>query len=244
VAIVSDARSTEPSPQQRWTAVDGYIAEHLLPADAALDAAVADSVAAGLPPISVTPNQGKLLQLLARMQGARSILELGTLGGYSTIWLARALPAGGRLITLEAEPRYAEVAQANIARAGLSELVELRVGPALQTLPELHAEGAGPFDLIFIDADKQNYPGYFEWALRLSRPGTLIVGDNVVRDGAILDPDADDPTVGNEGIRGVRRFYELAGAQVEQGSVSATAIQTVGAKGYDGFALVLVEGAR
>jgi predicted O-methyltransferase YrrM len=242
VAIVSDARSTEPSPQQRWTAVDGYIAEHLLPADAALDAAVADSVAAGLPPISVTPNQGKLLQLLARMQGARKILELGTLGGYSTIWLARALPAGGRLITLEAEPRYAEVAQANIARAGLSELVELRVGPALQTLPELHAEGAGPFDLIFIDADKQNYPGYFEWALRLSRPGTLIVGDNVVRDGAILDPDADDPTVGNEGIRGVRRFYELAGAQVEQGSVSATAIQTVGAKGYDGFALVLVEG--
>ena len=242
MAIVSDARSTEPSPQQRWTAVDGYIAEHLLPADAALDAAVADSVAAGLPPISVTPNQGKLLQLLARMQGARSILELGTLGGYSTIWLARALPAGGRLITLEAEPRYAEVAQANIARAGLSELVELRVGPALQTLPELHAEGAGPFDLIFIDADKQNYPGYFEWALRLSRPGTLIVGDNVVRDGAILDPDADDPTVGNEGIRGVRRFYELAGAQVEQGSVSATAIQTVGAKGYDGFALVLVEG--
>ena len=216
--------------------------EHLLPADAALDAAVADSVAAGLPPISVTPNQGKLLQLLARMQGARKILELGTLGGYSTIWLARALPAGGRLITLEAEPRYAEVAQANIARAGLSELVELRVGPALQTLPELHAEGAGPFDLIFIDADKQNYPGYFEWALRLSRPGTLIVGDNVVRDGAILDPDADDPTVGNEGIRGVRRFYELAGAQVEQGSVSATAIQTVGAKGYDGFALVLVEG--
>ncbi len=242
MAIVSDARSTEPSPQQRWTAVDGYIAEHLLPADAALDAAVADSVAAGLPPISVTPNQGKLLQLLARMQGARKILELGTLGGYSTIWLARALPAGGRLITLEAEPRYAEVAQANIARAGLSELVELRVGPALQTLPELHAEGAGPFDLIFIDADKQNYPGYFEWALRLSRPGTLIVGDNVVRDGAILDPDADDPTVGNEGIRGVRRFYELAGAQVEQGSVSATAIQTVGAKGYDGFALVLVEG--
>ena len=240
MAIVSDARSTEPSPQQRWTAVDGYIAEHLLPADAALDAAVADSVAAGLPPISVTPNQGKLLQLLARMQGARKILELGTLGGYSTIWLARALPAGGRLITLEAEPRYAEVAQANIARAGLSELVELRVGPALQTLPELHAEGAGPFDLIFIDADKQNYPGYFEWALRLSRPGTLIVGDNVVRDGAILDPDADDPTVGNEGIRGVRRFFELLAAGVGGGSIDATAIQMVGSKGYDGFALMIV----
>ena len=242
--IVTDPTSTESSPQQRWTAVDSYIAEHLLPADAALDAAVADSAAAGLPPISVTPNQGKLLQLLARVQGARTILELGTLGGYSTIWLARALPPGGRLVTLEAEPRYAEIARANIARAGCAEQVELRVGPALQTLPELHTEGAGPFDLIFIDADKQNYPGYFEWSLRLSRPGTLIVGDNVVRGSAILDPNADDPTVGNEGIQGVRRFYELAGAEVEEGTVSATAIQTVGAKGYDGFALVLVEGAR
>jgi predicted O-methyltransferase YrrM len=240
---VTDATSSELSPQQRWTAVDDYIADHLLPADAALEAAIADSAAAGLPPISVTPNQGKLLQLLARLQGARTILELGTLGGYSTIWLARALPPSGRLITLEAEPRYAEVAQANIARAGLSELVELRVGPALQTLPELHAEGAGPFDLIFIDADKENYPGYFDWALRLSRPGTLIVGDNVVRDGAILDPGADDPKYGRGVIKGVRRFYELAGAEVEQGSVSATAIQTVGAKGYDGFALVLVESA-
>jgi predicted O-methyltransferase YrrM len=243
VAIVTDTKNTGSSSQQRWTAVDGYIAEHLLPADAALDAAVADSVAAGLPPISVTPNQGKLLQLLARMQGARSILELGTLGGYSTIWLARALPAGGRLITLEAEPRYAEIARTNIARAGLAEQVELRLGPALQTLPDLHAEGAGPFDLIFIDADKQNYPGYFEWALRLARPGTLIVGDNVVRDGAIVDPGADDPKYGTGVIKGVRRFYELAGAQVDEGSVSATAIQTVGAKGYDGFALVLVEGA-
>jgi predicted O-methyltransferase YrrM len=243
VAIVTNGPSTESSPQQRWTAVDGYIAEHLLPADAALDAAVTDSVAAGLPSISVTPNQGKLLQLLACMQGARTILELGTLGGYSTIWLARALAPGGRLITLEAEPRYAEIARANIARAGLAELVELRVGPALQTLPELHAEGAGPFDLIFIDADKQNYPGYFEWSLRLSRPGTLIVGDNVVRDGAIIDPDADDPKYGHGVIKGVRRFYEMAAAEVEEGTVSATAIQTVGAKGYDGFALVLVEDA-
>ena len=205
--------------------MDGYIAEHLLPADAALDAAIADSVAAGLPPISVTPNQGKLLQLLARMQGARSILELGTLGGYSTIWLARALGPGGRLVTLEAEPRYAALARANIARAGLAELVELRVGPALQTLPELHAEGAGPFDLIFIDADKQNSPGYFEWSLRLSRPGTLIIGDNVVRDGAILDPEAYDSEHGDELIKGVRCFYELTGAQVEKGSVSATAIR-------------------
>jgi len=227
---------------QRWTAVDDYIAEHLLPADAALESAVADSAAAGLPPISVTANQGKLLQLLARMQGARAILELGTLGGYSTIWLARALPAGGRLITLEAEPRYAELARANIARAGLAERVELRVGAALRTLPQLHAEGAGPFDLIFIDADKENYPGYFEWALRLSRPGTLIVGDNVVRDGAIVDPGGDDPKYGAGVVRGVRRFYELAGAEVEKGAVSATAIQTVGAKGHDGFALVLVEG--
>jgi len=227
---------------QRWTAVDDYIVEHLLPADAALESAVADSAAAGLPPISVTANQGKLLQLLARMQGARAILELGTLGGYSTIWLARALPAGGRLITLEAEPRYAELARANIARAGLAERVELRVGAALRTLPQLHAEGAGPFDLIFIDADKENYPGYFEWALRLSRPGTLIVGDNVVRDGAIVDPGGDDPKYGAGVVRGVRRFYELAGAEVEKGAVSATAIQTVGAKGHDGFALVLVEG--
>jgi predicted O-methyltransferase YrrM len=240
---VTGGTSTNHSPQQRWTAVDGYIAEHLLPVDAALDAALADSAAAGLPSISVTPSQGKLLQLLARMQGAHTILELGTLGGYSTIWLGRALPPGGRLITLEAEPRYADLALANIARADLAELVELRVGPALQTLPELHAEGAGPFDLIFIDADKENYPGYFEWALRLSRPGTLIVGDNVIRDGAILDPGADDPKYGNGVIRGVRRFYELVGAQVNEGSVSATAIQTVGEKGYDGFALVLVEGA-
>jgi predicted O-methyltransferase YrrM len=238
---VTDGTSAEPSPQQRWTAVDDYIAGHLLPADAALDAAVADSTAAGLPPISVTPSQGKLLQLLARMRDARAILELGTLGGYSTIWLARALPPDGRLVTLEAEPRYAEIARANIARAGLAELVELRVGPALQTLPELHAEGAGPFDLIFIDADKQNYPGYFAWALRLSRPGTLIVGDNVVRDGAILDSGADDPEHGDDLVKGVRRFYEMAGAEVAGGSVSATAIQTVGAKGYDGFALVLVE---
>jgi predicted O-methyltransferase YrrM len=242
---VTDARtSAESSPQQRWTAVDGYIAEHLLPADTALDAAVADSAAAGLPPISVTPNQGKLLQLLARMQDARTILELGTLGGYSTIWLARALPPDGRLITLEAEPRYADLARANIARAGLAELVEQRVGPALQTLPGLHAEGAGPFDLIFIDADKKNNPGYFEWSLKLSRPGTLIVTDNVVRDGAILDPAAYDPELGDEGVQGVRRFYEMVAAEVQEGSVSATAIQTVGAKGYDGFALVLVESAE
>jgi predicted O-methyltransferase YrrM len=223
-----------------WTAVDDYIVEHLLARDAALDDAMAASEAAGLPPIAITPNQGKMLELIARIHGARSILELGTLGGYSTIWLARALPADGRLVTLERDPRYAEVASANIANAGLSETVELRVGRALETLPELHAEGAGPFDLIFIDADKQNYPGYLEWSLKLSRVGTLIVGDNVVRSGAILDPKADDPDFGDGGVAaGVRRFYEMLAAEPR---VSATAIQTVGAKGHDGFALALVTG--
>jgi predicted O-methyltransferase YrrM len=223
-----------------WSAVDSYIAGHLIGSDPALEQALRDSSAAGLPAIAVTPAQGKLLELLARMQGARTILELGTLGGYSTIWLARALPAGGRLVTLEAEPRYAEVARVSIARAGFGDVVEIRVGPALETLPGLAAEGAGPFDLIFIDADKGNYPGYFSWALKLSRPGTVIVGDNVVRDGAILDPDADDPSGGNETIKGVRRFYEMLAEGVGGGSISATAIQTVGDKGYDGFVLALV----
>jgi predicted O-methyltransferase YrrM len=235
---MADTTDRAADTQERWTAVDRYITDLLVPEDAALEAALRDSAAAGLPPIAVTPNQGKLLGLLARVQGARAILELGTLGGYSTIWLARALPAGGRLVTLEAEAEYAELARANIARAGLAESVELRVGPALQTLPQLVAEGAGPFDLIFVDADKKNNPGYFEWSLKLSRPGTLIIVDNVVRGGAILDPNADDPTLGNEGIRGIRRFFELLAA--ERG-VDATAIQMVGSKGYDGFALMIVD---
>jgi predicted O-methyltransferase YrrM len=234
---MADKTDRAADTQERWTAVDRYITDLLVPEDAALEAALQDSAAAGLPPIAVTPNQGKLLGLLARVQRARTILELGTLGGYSTIWLARALPAGGRLVTLEAEAEYAELARANIARAGLAESVELRVGPALQTLPQLVAEGAGPFDLIFVDADKKNNPGYFEWSLKLSRPGTLIIVDNVVRSGAILDPNADDPTLGNEGIRGIRRFFELLAA--ERG-VDATAIQMVGSKGYDGFALMIV----
>jgi predicted O-methyltransferase YrrM len=221
-----------------WTAIDGYIVEHLLPPDPVLDRAVAAGEAAGLPAIAITSNQGKLLELLVRIHGAHSILELGTLGGYSTIWLARALPEDGRLITLEREPRYAEVASANISSAGFAETVQVRVGPALQTLPELYDEGAGPFDLIFIDADKQNYPGYLEWSLKLSRVGTLIIGDNVVRGGAILDPEAEDPGFGDGGIAaGVRRFYELLAAEPR---VSATAIQTVGTKGHDGFALALV----
>lgn len=223
--------------QEQWTAVDNYITDLLVSHDPALDEALKASAQAGLPPIAVSPNQGKLLQLIARVQGARTILELGTLGGYSTIWLARALPAGGRLITSEANPQYAEIARANIAKAGLTDVVELREGPALETLPQLVAEDQGPFDLIFIDADKQNNPGYFEWALKLSRRGGLIITDNVVRGGAILDSTIGDPHHGMAGIKGIRRFYELLAADPR---VSATAIQTVGSKGYDGFALALV----
>lgn len=226
--------------QELWSAVDAYIAQHLLADDPILEQALADSEAAGLPPIAITPNQGKLLELLVRIHGSNKILELGTLGGYSTIWLARGLPAGGRLLTLERDPRYAEVAKANVERAGLGETVQIHVGPALETLPRLHSEGAGPFDLIFIDADKQNYPGYLEWSLKLSRPGSLIVGDNVVRAGAILDPRADEEGFSDGGTAaGVRRFYDMLAAEPR---IDATAIQTVGAKGHDGFALGLVEG--
>src|SRR6516165_4797571 len=185
--------------QEQWTAVDRYLTDLLVPPDPALDAALQASAAAGLPPIHVSPNQGKLLQLLARVQGARSILEIGTLGGYSTIWLARALPAGGRLLTLEADPRHAAVARANLARAGVADVVELRPGPAQETLPQLAAEGRGPFDLIFIDADKPSYPDYLAWALRLSRRGSLIIADNVVRNGAVIDPASADSRV--QGVR-------------------------------------------
>jgi predicted O-methyltransferase YrrM len=218
--------------RERWAAVDGYIDENLVPADPVLGAALQASADAGLPQISVSPSQGKLLHLLARAQGARTILEIGTLGGYSAIWLARALPPGGRLVTLEAEPRHAEVARANLARAGLADVAEVRVGPAQDTLPQLHAAGAGPFDLIFIDADKQGYPGYLQWSLRLSRPGSVIIADNVVRDGAVADPGSQDANV-----QGVRRFIELMAAEPR---VAATAIQTVGSKGYDGFAMAVV----
>ncbi len=220
--------------QQPWSAVDQFLADLLVRPDPALDAALQASSAAGLPAISVSPVLGKLLMLLARAQGARSILEIGTLGGYSTIWLARALPEGGRLITLEAEPRHAEVARANLGRAGLGGVVEVRLGPALEILPQLAAEGRGPFDLIFIDADKPGYPDYLAWSLRLSRRGSLIIADNVVRGGAVADPASDDPRV-----QGVRRFLELLAAEPR---VSATAIQTVGSKGYDGLAIALVTG--
>jgi len=218
--------------QDRWTAVDSYISDLLVRPDEALETALEGSEAAGLPAIQVAANQGKLLHLLARLQGARSILEVGTLGGYSTIWLARALPPGGRLITLELEPRHAEVARANIARAGLAERVEVRVGPASESLPRLTQEGVEPFDLVFIDADKEGYPDYLGWALRLTRPGSLIVADNVVRGGALIDPDSSDPRV-----QAVRRFIELVAAEP---CLDATVIQTVGSKGYDGLAFAVV----
>jgi predicted O-methyltransferase YrrM len=224
--------------RETWTAVDAYIAEKLVPPDPALDAATAANAAAGLPQIAVSPAQGKLLSILARSIGARRILEIGTLGAYSTIWLARALPSG-RLITLEANPDYAAVAVANIANAGLSDTVELRLGRALDTLPLLAAEVADIgelFDFIFIDADKQNTPEYFKWALELARPGSLIVTDNVIRDGAVIDSASEDPV-----IEGARRFHDMLAAGGEfDGRVSATTIQTVGVKGYDGFTVSLV----
>jgi predicted O-methyltransferase YrrM len=222
--------------QEQWTAVDRYICDQLIPNDPALDAALESSAASGLPGINVTPTQGKLLHLLARLAGARNILEIGTLGGYSTLWFARALPPGGRIITLEANPKHAEVATGNIARAGLTSVIELRLGPALEALPQLAAEGRGPFDLIFIDADKPSMPEYFAWALKLSRPGSLIIADNVVRKGALVDPDNKDPDIG-----GARRLFELLAAERR---VTATALQTVGSKGYDGFAIALVNGGE
>jgi predicted O-methyltransferase YrrM len=215
-----------------WAAVDAYLGGLLVAPDPALDAALAASAAAGLPAIEVSPAQGKFLHLLARLHGATTILELGTLGGYSTIWLARALPAGGRLVTLEADPHHAEVALANLAHAGLDADVELRVGPALDSLAILEEEGAGPFDLVFVDADKERIPEYHEWALRLTRPGSVIIVDNVVRQGRITDPDDPDPRV-----RGVRRFLAALGGDDR---VDATALQTVGRKGHDGFVLMRV----
>ena len=221
--------------EEQWPRVDSYLTGLLLPSDPVLDAALADSGAAGLPAISVAPNQGKMLHLLVRATGARRVLEIGTLGGYSTIWLARGLPADGRLVTLEYEARHAEVARANLARAGLQDRVEVRVGSAHETLPALIAESGPPFDFVFIDADKQSYAEYFDWALQLTRPGGLIVADNVIRQGAVADPDSTD-----ERVLGVRRFYERVAAA--GGRVSATAIQTVGSKGYDGFAMIVVNG--
>ncbi|MFG3493912.1 O-methyltransferase [Streptomyces sp. NPDC047928] len=218
--------------QERWTAVDTYLTDLLAPADEALTGALAASDSAGLPQIAVAPNQGKLLHLLARIQGARTILEIGTLGGYSTIWLARALPKDGRLISLEYDPAHADVARGNLAAAGLDAVAEVRTGAALDTLPALEAEGAGPFDLVFIDADKRNNPRYVRWALKLSRPGGVIVVDNVVRGGAVADADTED-----EAVLATREMFELVAREPR---LDATAIQTVGVKGYDGLLVARV----
>ncbi|MCF7686931.1 MAG: O-methyltransferase [Cephaloticoccus sp.] len=218
----------------QWTEVDGYLVNKLVPLEPVLGEALTASAAAELPAINVAPNQGKFLQLLARITGARRILEIGTLGGYSTIWLARALPADGQLVTLEIDPKHAAVARANFVAAGVAVQVDLRVGPAAETLAHLVAEATTPFDFIFIDADKENIPIYFTRALQLARPGTVIVVDNVVRNGAVTDAASTDVSV-----QGVRKFMELAASEAR---VDATAVQTVGSKGYDGFALLRVKG--
>jgi predicted O-methyltransferase YrrM len=217
--------------KQLWTAVDQYTTDLLMPADPVLDAALADSTAAGLPAINVTPSQGKLLMLLARLAHASQILEIGTLGGYSSIWLARALPAGGQLVTLEFDPKHAQVARGNIARAGFAEKVDVRLGDARENIQKLAAEGRS-FDLIFIDADKRSIPHYLEWSLKMCHPGSLIIVDNVIRDGALIDANSDDPNV-----QGARRLHEMLAAEPR---LSATTLQTVGSKGYDGFTLALV----
>jgi predicted O-methyltransferase YrrM len=218
--------------RKTWSAVDDYIVKKLIPADPALEAALANNVRNGLPAIDVSAAQGKLLNLVARMLGARRILEIGTLGGYSTIWLARALQPGGQLVTLELEPRHAEVARVNLANAGLADLVDLRVGPALESLEAIAKEACGPFDLVFIDADKSNNRNYLALAMKLSRPGTVIVCDNVVRDGAVLEGNTRDPN-----IAGVQAAFDFI---ANEARLDGTAIQTVGAKGYDGFAIAIV----
>lgn len=215
-----------------WSAVDDYLEEQLVPEEDEFQFALAACDAAGLPAIAVSTPQGKLLHLLARMTGAKRVLEVGTLGGYSTLWLARALPPEGRLVTLELDAKHAVVARANFARAGFADAIELREGPALESLAALHAEGGAPFDLVFVDADKPNNPRYLEWALELTRRGSVIVLDNVVREGAVLDATSDNPAV-----RGTREAIAFVGTHPR---LSATALQTVGAKGYDGFLLALV----
>lgn len=219
--------------QATFSAVDEFVASTVVPHDEALQAALDAAEAAGLPSIQVSPPQGKLLQMLVRLVGARAVLEFGTLGGYSSILMARALPDDGRLITLEANAEYAAVASASIERAGLGDVVEVRVGPALEALPGLEEEGAGPFDLVFIDADKVNTPNYFAWALDHTRPGSLIIADNVVRDGTLAEADSDDPATEAQ-----RRLHETLTGEPR---VTATTIQTVGVKGYDGFLIALVE---
>jgi predicted O-methyltransferase YrrM len=219
--------------QEQWTAVDTYLNELLVRSDDALEQALARSAAAGLPAISVSPTQGKFLMMLARIQGARRILEIGTLGAYSTIWFAKALPADGRIITIESEPKHAEVARENVVAAGLGEMVDVRLGKALDVLPDIAAENVGPFDFTFIDADKPNIPEYFDWALRLSRSGSIIIVDNVIREGAVIDAESEDTSV--QGVRRLNDYIAL------ESSVTATTIQTVGSKGYDGFTIAVVD---
>jgi predicted O-methyltransferase YrrM len=218
--------------QDQWSLVDAYVVDKFVSPDSALQAALIENTHAGLPPHDVSPAQGKFLHLLARVLGAKRVLEIGTLGAYSTIWLARALPPEGRIVTLELDPHHAEVAERNLAKAGLATRVDLRVGPALETLPRLSAEGAGPFDLVFIDADKPNNSAYLDWAMKLSRPGTVIIGDNVVRNGAVIDAGSTD-----DRVRGVRAFFDQMAADPR---LDATALQTVGSKGWDGFVFALV----
>jgi predicted O-methyltransferase YrrM len=222
----------KPAGQAVWTKVDRYFGDLLVRADGALDAVVKANKQAGLPQIDVTSLQGKFLEFLVRVSGAKRVLEIGTLGGYSTIWMARALPEGGRVITLELDPHHARVARGNLQNAGVLDRVDVRVAPALESLSTLVTENAEPFDLIFIDADKRGYPQYLQWSLKLSRPGTVIVADNVVREGRVLDSNSDDADV-----QGVQRFTELLATEPR---LSATVLQTVGAKGYDGFALAVV----
>jgi predicted O-methyltransferase YrrM len=235
---VSTAAPTRDPDEEPMTAqpadIDRYLSSLLAPHDAPLEKALSESGAAGLPEIQISPTHGKLLHLLARLQNARAILEIGTLGGYSAIWLARALAPGGKLITLEFDPKHAKVARANLDRAGLADRVEIRIGPALDSLAAIAAAKEGPFDLVFIDADKENNPRYFEWAMKLTKRGSLIVIDNVVRSGSVLDAASDDASV-----RGTRRALEMMAAEPR---VTATAIQTTGLKGHDGFAIALVTG--
>ncbi len=218
--------------QERWTSIDHYLTDLLAPSDDVLDATLEANIAGGLPQWDVAPNQGKLLMLLAQIRGARRILEIGTLGGYSTIWLGRALPDDGHLVTLESDPKHADVARKNIERAGLADRVDVRQGPALDTLSAMADESVEPFDFVFIDADKQSNPQYLKWALEFSRPGTVILTDNVVLFGAVMDVETTDPN-----IQGIRIFMEQLAAEPR---LSATAVQTVGTKGHDGFAIALV----
>jgi predicted O-methyltransferase YrrM len=234
---MSEGTNPRETADPLWAEVDGYITHHLVGEDAVGEAILATNEREGLGFGAVAPSEGKLLELLARAHGARKILEVGTHGGYSATWFARSLPDGGSITTLEIDPERAAVARANLERAGFSERVEVLVGDALETLAALHEQGAGPYDFVFLDADKQHNPEYLEWTLKLSAPGTVIVADNVIRAGAVIDPEGYDKRLGAGGIQAIRRFYELVAAEPR---LRATAVQTVGSKGHDGFLFAVV----